>query len=107
MLSHSGEREGGETWKLTFCAHLPLALQIALVAHNDDGEVVLVLDAQYLLLERLDLLIALPRRDAVDQQEALARPHVLLAHGRVLLLPGRVEHVQQRYLVVDDALLAV
>jgi len=91
----------------TFCAHLPLALQIALVAHDDDGEVVLVLDAQYLLLECDHLLEALPRRYAVDQQEAFTRPHVLLSHRGVLFLAGRVEHVQERYLVVDDALLAV
>ena len=77
----------------TFCAHLSLGVQIALVADNDDGEVVLVLDAQNLLLECDDLLEALARCYAVDEQETLACSHVLLAHGRVLLLAGRVEHV--------------
>ena len=31
--------------RLTFCADLPLVLQITLVAYHDDGEVVLVLDS--------------------------------------------------------------
>ena len=54
-----------------------------------------------------DLLEALPRGDAVHQQEAFTRSHVLLSHRGVLLLPGRIEHIEQRYLVVDHALLAV
>jgi hypothetical protein len=94
-------------WRRTFCAHLSLGFQIALVSDNDDGEVVLVLDAQNLLLECDDLLEALARRYAVDEQEALACPHILLAHGRVLLLAGRVEHVQQRDLLINHTLLPV
>ena len=93
--------------ELTLCAHLSLALQIALVANNDDGEVVLVLDSQYLLLECDDLLIALSRSYAVDEQETLSSPHVLLAHRRIFLLAGCIEHVEQRNLFVDDALLPV
>jgi hypothetical protein len=88
------------TWKSvfrvlgrTFCAHLPLAVQIALVSNNDDREVVLVLDAQNLLLECDDLLEALARCYAVYEQEAFACSHILLAHGRVLLLASRVKHV--------------
>lgn len=77
----------------TFCAHLSLGVQIALVSDDNDGEVVLVLDAQNLLLECDDLFEALARCYAVNEKEALACPHVLLAHGRVLLLAGRVEHV--------------
>jgi hypothetical protein len=89
------------------CRHLPLAVEIALVADDNHGEVVLVFYAQDLLLEGHDLLEALAVGYRVDEQEALAGPHVLLAHGRVLLLAGRVEHVEQRDLVVDDTLLAV
>lgn len=77
----------------TFCAHLSLRLQIALVADDNDGEVVFVLDAQDLLLECDNLLEALPRCYAVDEQEALACSHVLLAHGRVFLLASGIEHV--------------
>jgi hypothetical protein len=91
----------------TFCAHLPLALQIALVANDDDREVVPVLDAQYLLLKCDHLLEALPGCDAVDEEEAFASSHVLLAHCGVLFLTGRVEDVEERNLIVDDALLTV
>ena len=67
----------------TFCAHLSLAFQITLVSDDNDGEVVLVLDAQDLLLECDDLLEALTRCYAVNEKEALACSHVLLAHGTV------------------------
>jgi hypothetical protein len=91
----------------TFEAHLTFSIQIALVANDNDGEVVLVLDAQDLLLECHDFLKALSRRYAVDEEEAFAGSHVLLAHGRVFFLAGRVKHVQQRNLFVNHALLAV
>lgn len=91
----------------TFIAHLTLLLQITLVANDDDGEGILVLDAQNLLLECDDLLEALSRRYAVDEQETLASSHVLLAHGGVFFLAGRVEHVQKRDLFVNHALLPV
>lgn len=87
--------------------HLALALQIALVADDNHGEIVLVLYPQDLLLESRDFLEALPRRDGVDKQEAFTGAHVLLAHGRVLLLTGGIEDVEQGNLIVNDALLAV
>jgi hypothetical protein len=87
------ERTFQEKCGRTFCAHLSLGVQIALVSDNNDGEVVLVLDAQNLLLECDDLLEALARCDAVDEQEAFACSHILLAHGGVLFLASRVEHV--------------
>lgn len=93
--------------KRTLCRHLPLAVEIALVANDDHGEVVLVLYSQDLLLESHNLLEALPVGYRVDEQEALSCAHVLLTHGRVLLLSSCVEHIEQRNLVVDDALLAV
>jgi hypothetical protein len=93
--------------KHTLCRNLPLAIKIALVANHNHGEVVLVLDAQNLLLERHNLLEALAVGYRVDEQEALACAHVLLPHGRILLLTGCVEDIEQRDLVVDDALLAV
>jgi hypothetical protein len=96
-----------EEKELTFGADLALVLQVALVADDDDGEVVPVLDAEDLLLEGHDLLEALPAGYAVDEQEALAGPHVLLAHGAVFFLAGGVEHVEQGRLAVDYALLAV
>jgi hypothetical protein len=84
-----------------------LALQIALIADNNHWEVVLVLDAQNLLLEGGDLLETLAGSDVVDKQETLSCPHVLLAHGTVLLLAGGVENIEKSDLVVNVALLAV
>jgi hypothetical protein len=91
----------------TFDRHFSLAIQIALVSDDDHGEVVLVLDAQYLLLESLDLFKGLLRGDGVDEQETFAGAHVLFSHGRVFFLSCRVEHVEKGDLVVNDALLAV
>ena len=84
-----------------------LLLQIALVGDDDDGEVVLVLDAQDLLLEGHDFFEGLARGYGVDEQEALAGAHVLFPHRRVFLLAGGIEDVEQGDLIVDDALLAV
>jgi hypothetical protein len=92
---------------LTLCANLPLRLQIAFVANHDDGEVVLVLDSKNLLLESQDFFKALPAGYGVDEQEAFARSHVLLAHCAVFLLACSIEHVQQSNLLIDNALLAV
>lgn len=82
-------------------------LQIALVTDNNDGEIVLVLDAENLLLEGHDFFEGLTRCDRVDEQEALAGAHVLFPHCRVLLLACRIENVQESDLIVDNTLLAV
>lgn len=81
--------------------------QVELVANNNHGERILVLDAQDLLLERPDFLEALARGNGVDKQEALASAHVLFPHRRVFFLAGRVQHVKERYFIVDNALLAI
>lgn len=91
----------------TSSCDLTLVLKIALVPDNDDGEVILVLYPQNLLLKLLDFLKALLRGDAVHQKETFARAHVLLSHCAVLLLTCSIEDVQQRDLVINDALLAV
>ena len=105
-VTHVGARFRADFGR-TFCAHLTLRLQIAFVSDDNDGEVVLVLDAQDLLLECDNFLEALSRGDAVDKQETFAGSHVLLTHSRVLLLTGGVEDVEQRDLLVDNALLPV
>lgn len=91
----------------TLGRNFSLSVQIALVSDDNHGEVVLVLNAQYLLLECLDLFEGLLRGDGIDEQEALASAHVLLSHCRVLFLTGCVEHIEKCDLIVDDALLAV
>lgn len=92
---------------LTVTADLPFILQVALVRHDDDGEVILVLYAQDLLVKREDLIEAVTRGDAVYQKEALPRPHVLFPHGRVLLLSGCVQDIEQCHLFVNHTLFAV
>lgn len=82
-------------------AHLTLVLEIALVCHDDNREVVLVLHAcsvllvssllsilkrerartQDLLVEGANLLERVARGDRVHEQESLPSPHVLLPHG--------------------------
>ena len=91
----------------TFCADLALILQFAFVADDDYGEIIFVLDAQYLVLEGDDLFKALSRGDAVDEEEAFAGAHVLFAHCRVLFLASGIENVEKGDLIVDDALLAI
>lgn len=91
----------------TLLGDYALLLQITLVGNHNDGEVVLVLDAEDLLLEGHDLFEGLTRCYRVDEQEALAGAHVLFPHCRVLLLTCCVQDIQQSDLIVDHTLLAV
>lgn len=84
-----------------------LALEITLVADNNHGEIVLVLDSEDLLLECGDFLEALAGSDGVDEQEALACAHILLSHGAVLFLASGIEDIEEGDFIVNDALLAV
>lgn len=93
--------------KRTLSGNLTLTLQIALVTHNHHGKIVLVFDAEDLLLECCNLLEALAGCDGVHEQETLASPHVLLSHSRVFLLTGGIENIEQSHLIVNDTLLAV
>lgn len=61
---------------LTMHADLPLVLQISLVGHHEDGEEVLVLDPEDLLVELRNLLERVPRGDGVDEQEAFSCAHI-------------------------------
>ena len=86
---------------------LAVVLEIALVGHDDNGEVVLVLDTENLLVEGGDLVKAVPGGDRVDTEETLPGAHVLLPHGRVLLLAGGVEDVKEGDLLINHTLLPV
>jgi hypothetical protein len=52
--------------------NLTLVLEITLVGDEDDGEKVLVLDTEDLLVKGRDFLKRVTGCDRVDQQEALA-----------------------------------
>lgn len=82
MPVKSTEKKGEELGrrKPTLLGDHTLLLQITLVGNDDDGEVILVLDAQDLLLEGHDFFEGLTRCDGVDKQEALAGTHVLFSH---------------------------
>ena len=86
---------------------LTLRLQIALVSADHDGDGIGVLDTENLFAERGDLLKRRARRDGIHTQEPFACPHVLVTHGRVLLLPSSVEDVEEARLLVDNHLLPV
>ena len=60
---------------------MPLVLQIALVSDDDNWERVLVLHTQNLLVESANFLERIAGSDGVDQEETLARAHVLFAHS--------------------------
>ena len=82
MIYSRGSWEiGGNGTIHTVRADLPLKLEVAFGCDDNDGERVLVLHAQNLLVERADFLERIPRRDRVDEQEPFTGPHVLLAHG--------------------------
>lgn len=70
------------------------------------GERVL-LDALDLVVEALDAGEGGARRDAVDEDEALAVAYPLVSQRNVLLLAGGVEHLEHARLAVDLHLLSV
>ena len=65
----------------TVHADLSLVFEIAFVGDDDDGEGVLVFDAEDLLVEGAYFLERVAGCDGVDEKETLACAHVLLAHG--------------------------
>jgi len=66
-----------------------------------------ILDAENLLAEGVDFVEGAAGGDCVDEEEALASAHVLVAHGAVLLLASGIEDVEQRGLSIDGDLLSV
>lgn len=55
----------------------------------------------------VDVLKGLGVVNGKDAQESFPRSHVLVSHGTVLLLPRRIQDVQQTGLSIDDDLLSV
>lgn len=55
----------------------------------------------------VDILEGLGVVNGEDAEESLPRPHVLVSHGAVLLLPRCVQDVQQTGLSINDHLLSV
>ena len=82
-------------------------LQVPLVPREDERHFVGVLDLQDFVVQFDGFVIRLARREREHEQEAVALAHVHVAHRGVLLLPRRVEDVQEARHVVDGDLLAV
>ena len=64
-------------------ADLSLILEITFVRHDDNWEMILVLDTEDLLVERAYLLEGATRRDGIDEQETFSSTHVLFAHRTI------------------------
>ena len=75
-----------EREKRTIHAHLALVLEIAFIGDDDDGERVLVLYSEDLLVEGRDFFKRVARGDRVDEEEAFPCTHVLLAHRTVVVI---------------------
>lgn len=88
-------------------ANLTLVFQIALVRYDNNGERILVLHTEDLLVECADFFERVAGGDRIYEKETLSRAHVLLTHGTVLLLSSRVQNIEQRDLLINDALLPV
>ena len=74
--------------------HLPLALEVDLVADQQDGHPLGPLHPHNLVTHRLDVLEGLVVGEAVDDDEALPVLDVEVAHGGELLRSGSVENLQ-------------
>jgi len=90
-----------------FQRHFPPLAQVALVAHQKEGYVLVVLHSQYLVPEISRGLETVVVGDGEDAEETLAAAEVIVADGRVVLLPGRVQDVDLHLLAVQHHLLAI
>ena len=68
---------------LTVHANLAFILEIALVCNDDDRELIHILYSENLLIEGADFLERVAGSNGVNEQEALARAHVLLTHSTI------------------------
>ena len=66
-------------------------LQVAFVAHHDDGNIIVVFDADDLLSQGGQLVEGVHVGDGENEKKAISLLHVELAHGGELVCAGRVE----------------
>lgn len=72
-----------ESVQRTVHANLSFVLQITFVRDNNNGERVLILYSQDLLMEGTDFFKRVPGRDGIYEQEAFACAHVLFPHSTI------------------------
>ena len=87
--------------------HLPISVQVSFVSHHQHGKFVPIFHPEHTLIHFPQFVERFPITQREDQEEALARPHVLLPHGAELLLAGSVEDIQLGHGIIDHALLGV
>ena len=111
----------------TICTDLSFIFQVTLVCHDNNRDIILILHAQYLLVENVDFLEGVARGNRVYKQKTLPSPHILLSHSTinsisqvkanvacatgkdilVFFLTCSVEDIKKGDLVVDNALFSV
>lgn len=112
--SHSGFSGRFNKWHPVLLRHISRLvhvdgprLEITLVANENHRDFFGILYALNLLSIRSYIFETFGTVDCKHQQKALASSHVLVPHGRVLLLTGRVQDVQQARFTVNHDLLPV
>lgn len=112
--SHSGFSGRFNKWHTVLLRHISRLvhvdgprLEITLVANENHRDFFGILYALNLLSIRSYIFETFGTVDCKHQQKALASSHVLVPHGRVLLLTGRVQDVQQARFTVNHDLLPV
>jgi len=88
-------------------ANLSFVFQVTFICDDDDGEGILILYSQDLLVECAYFLEGIAGCDRVDEQEAFTRSHILLAHGTIFFLSSSIKNIEKGYFVVNYALLAI
>ena len=76
----------------TRARHRPVFLQVGLVAHDDEGDALVVFYAHDLLAQFVQLVEAAEACDGEDEEEALTRFHVELSRRMSELFCGGVDN---------------
>jgi len=89
------------------CGHLPLVLQVALVADDDEGHAVTVLYSADLVSQIRNIIECRVGCNRIDQHKPLSASHVLITHRSQFLLTSGVQYLKHTGLTVDFYLLSV
>ena len=82
-------------------------LHVGLVAHEDEGDGLCVLDAQDVIVQFLDLPEGGLSAYRVDTEESFAGPHVLITDGAKVFLSCCIKYVEHMLIFVHSELLSV
>jgi len=82
-------------------------IQIALVAHENHGDIIGILHTENLLAHVRKVVESTKSDDGVHENEALTVLHVKITHGSELLGTGSIKDLQHALLAIDIDLLPV